>query len=31
MSVTLVYCDQTVEWINMKLGTEVGINPGNIV
>ena len=24
LSVTLVYCDQTVGWIKMKLGTEVG-------
>jgi len=29
MSVTLVYCGQTVGWIKMKLGTEVG--PGYIV
>jgi len=29
MSVTLVYCGQTVGWIKMPLGTEVG--PGYIV
>ena len=28
---TLVYCDQTVEWIKMKLGMEVGLGPGDIV
>jgi len=31
MSVTLVYCVQTVEWIKTKLGTEVGLDPGHIV
>ena len=31
LSVTLVYCGQTVGWINVKLGTEVGLGPGNIV
>ena len=31
MSVTLVYCDQTVGWIKMKLGTQVGLGPGHIV
>ena len=31
LSVTLVYCGQTVGWINMKLGTEVGLGPGHIV
>jgi len=31
LSVTLVYCDQTVRWIKMKLGTEVGLRPGHIV
>ena len=31
LSVTLVYCDQTVGWIKMKLGTEVGLGPGHIV
>jgi len=29
--VTLVYCSQTVGWINMTLGTEVGLRPGHIV
>jgi len=28
---TLVYCGQTVEWIKMKLSTEVGLGPGYIV
>ena len=31
LSVTLVYCGQTVTWIKMALGTEVGLNPGDIV
>ena len=31
LPVTLVYCGQTVVWIKMKLGTEVGIGPGHIV
>ena len=31
LSVTLMYCSQTVEWIKMKLGTEVGLGPGHIV
>jgi len=31
LSVTLVYCGQTVGWINMPLGMEVGLRPGNIV
>jgi len=31
MSVTLVYCGQTVEEIKMPLGTEVGLGPGHIV
>jgi len=30
LSVTLVYCGQTVGWIEMKLGTEVGLGPGHI-
>ena len=30
LSVTLVYCGQTVGWIKMKLG-EVGLGPGHIV
>jgi len=29
LSVTLVYCDQTVGWIKMKHGTEVGLDPGH--
>ena len=31
LSVMLVYCAQTAEWIKMKLGTEVGHIPGHIV
>jgi len=31
LSVMLVYCGQTVGWIKMKLGTEVGLGPGHIV
>jgi len=31
LSVTMVYCGQTVGWIKMKLGTEVGLDPGHIV
>ena len=31
LSVTLVYCGQTVEWIKMKLGVQVGLGPGHIV
>jgi len=31
LSVTLVYCAQTVGWIKMKLGMEVGLGPGDIV
>jgi len=31
LSVTLVYCGQTVGRIKMKLGTEVGLGPGHIV
>jgi len=31
LSVTLVYCGQTVGWIKMKLGMEVGLRPGHIV
>jgi len=30
LSVTLVYCGQTVGWIKMKLGMEVGLSPGHI-
>jgi len=31
LTVTLVYCDQTVGWIKMKLGMELGLGPGHIV
>jgi len=31
LSVTLVYCGQTLGWIKMPLGTEVGLSPGHIV
>jgi len=31
LSVTLMYCGQTVGWIKMQLGTEVGLGPGHIV
>jgi len=31
LSVTLVYCGQTVGWIEMKLGTKVGLDPGHTV
>jgi len=31
LSVTLVYCGQTVGQIKMKLGKEVGLGPGHIV
>ena len=31
MCVTLVYCGQTVGWIRMSLGTDVGLGPGDIV
>jgi len=31
LSVTLAYCDQTVVWIKMLLGIEVGLGPGYIV
>ena len=31
LSVTLVYCDQTVGWIKMLLGMEVCLGPGHIV
>jgi len=31
LSVTLVYCGQTVGWIKMPLGMEVGLGPGDIV
>ena len=29
--VTLVYCGQTVGWIKIKLGFQVGLRPGHIV
>ena len=31
LSVTMVYCGQTVQWINMKLGMEADLGPGHIV
>jgi len=31
LSVTLVYCGQTVGWIKMKLGMQVGLGYGHIV
>jgi len=31
LSVKLVYCGQTVGWIMMKLGTQLGLGPGHIV
>jgi len=31
LSVTLVYCGQTVGWIKMPLGTELGLGPAHIV
>jgi len=31
LAVTLVYCGQTVGWINMKLGMEVGLGLGHTV
>jgi len=31
LSVTLVYCGQTVAWIKMKLVVEVGLGPSHIV
>ena len=31
LSVALVYCGQTVSWIKMKLGIEVGLGPSQIV
>ena len=29
LSVTLVYCGQTVGWIKMKLGMRIGLDPGH--
>jgi len=31
LSITLVYCGQTVGQIKMKLGTQAGLGPGHIV
>ena len=31
LTVTLVYCGQTVGWIKVKLGMQVGLGPGHIV
>ena len=31
LSVTLVYCGQTIIWIKMKLGMQVGLGTGHIV
>jgi len=31
LSVTLVYCGQTVGWIKVPLGMEVGLGPGHAV
>jgi len=31
LSVTLVYCGQTVGWITMRLGMEVGFGPRHVV
>ena len=31
LDVTLVYCGQTVGWIKMLLGREIGLGPGDIV
>jgi len=31
LSVMSVYCGQTVGWIKMKLGVQVGLCPGHIV
>jgi len=31
LSVTLVYCFQTVGWIKLKLGMQVGLGPVHIV
>jgi len=31
LSATLVYCGQTLGWIKMKLGMQVGLGPGHIV
>jgi len=31
LSATLVHCGQTVGWIKMKLGMQVGLVPGHTV
>jgi len=31
LSVTLVYCDEMVGWIKMKLDVKVGLSPGHSV
>ena len=31
LSVTLVYCDQTVRWIKIPLRMDIGLGPGHIV
>jgi len=31
LSVTLVYCGQTVGWIKMKHGVQVGLGPGHVL
>jgi len=31
LSVTLVYCGQTVRWMKMKLGMQVGLGPSHIL
>jgi len=31
LTLTLVYCGQTVGWIKMKLGMQVDLDPGHIV
>jgi len=31
LSCLMVYCGQTVGWIKMKLGMQVGLGPGHIV
>jgi len=31
LSVTLVYCGQTVGWIKMPLGTEAGLSQGHVI
>ena len=31
LSVTLVYCDQTIGWFKMTIDMQVGLGPGHIV